>query len=773
MADTMVGILPRCVDYISNVALDGFQFGHLEMHGVKLGYLRINGKQMFALSQVLADLFADVPRTTIRKRMEHLKIKRRRCDLRELRTLKAMNSVPTRAVKCSLISKEDLEALYTVYKSPDPARKRLKVKVREGERLSGRAGHGYYSAFCSERTVLLRTRDPGVLCGPRCQSPGQPTANPGTPERPRHLPAPDPASKAFPDYENVGKAGFCPVYRQQEVFYQDLVCCFPRTDQPAIAVRFNGTDGPVHFRAKYSCCNGSKNVASGFISNYNSSLTPPAFKSVQRMVLSGDIKTLSESCFAHSSQSASLGCSSDSECSLAPGNHSDFASTDEEEDEEGESPLSASSSEDESSSASDSSSTFSGVSLHSTRFRRATLPSLCSKSPAIPSPPGPQDRAETPAGQRRSPHAQSRPFFRQPEQGAPSVAHCQGTAGASVAHCQGTAGASVAHCQGTAGASVALPAWERQPGAAGNPSLAPNNSTKHRASVARLKDNWQPLQQRESFHPKAWCGPNVALCPGKDHWKSDRTDKALSLDLKVQLEAEITEAFGGSGYSQRSPDTSRTRQQPRGQHTALSPLHRSASGTLEGSKGPGRQLHSLSGGKASLGSGVHLHVNRAREHPESSHQVKPSTSQGIQNHSTLPSRSPALPGWDSEGAKKKAAPSPRRGQTPRRCSGKGPDRIVPWLRAADKGASLLKASAKCKRVACGFVTPVKKAFSLMGNFPSPPSLIVGEDGDLCPAYSFCSGHSYSTQKCHPAWGWQMGGTAIPLPPSHKFRGFSL
>ena len=46
--------------------------GFEEMQGVKLGYLLIKGKQMFALSQVFTDLLKNIPRTTVHKRMDHL-----------------------------------------------------------------------------------------------------------------------------------------------------------------------------------------------------------------------------------------------------------------------------------------------------------------------------------------------------------------------------------------------------------------------------------------------------------------------------------------------------------------------------------------------------------------------------------------------------------------------------------------------------------------------------------------------------------------------------
>lgn len=88
------------------------EFGFEEMQGVRLGYLVIQGKQMFALSQVFTDLLKNIPRTTVHKRMDHLKVQKHRCDIRQLRKLKALNSVAFHAAKCTLISREDVEALY-------------------------------------------------------------------------------------------------------------------------------------------------------------------------------------------------------------------------------------------------------------------------------------------------------------------------------------------------------------------------------------------------------------------------------------------------------------------------------------------------------------------------------------------------------------------------------------------------------------------------------------------------------------------------------------
>ncbi|KAL8165088.1 UNVERIFIED_CONTAM: hypothetical protein K2H54_027504 [Gekko kuhli] len=76
--------------------------------------------------------------------MDHLKVKKHHCDLEELRKLKAIKSIAFHAAKCTLISREDVEALYTSCKTE----RVLRTKRRsQGPPAPASPGPEPYAAF--------------------------------------------------------------------------------------------------------------------------------------------------------------------------------------------------------------------------------------------------------------------------------------------------------------------------------------------------------------------------------------------------------------------------------------------------------------------------------------------------------------------------------------------------------------------------------------------------------------------------------------------------
>ncbi|KAK2869996.1 hypothetical protein Q8A67_024388 [Cirrhinus molitorella] len=94
--------------------------------------------------------------------------------------------------------------------------------------------------------------------------------------------------------------------------------------------------------------------------------------------------------------------------------------------------------------------------------------------------------------------------------------------------------------------------------------------------------------------------------------------------------------------------------------------------------------------------------------------------------------------------------------------------------ASSEGSNEDCAAASKRKRASANVVSLKKPFRFMANFPSPPSLVIGSDGDLSPAYSLNSlGSNQLPHRSHPVWRWQLGHSVVPPPPSHKFRKASV
>ncbi|XP_063157910.1 elongin BC and Polycomb repressive complex 2-associated protein [Candoia aspera] len=606
-----------------------FQAGYQEIDGINLGYLQINGTRMFALTQVFSDLFKDIPRAAVSKKMESLKIQSRRCDLKELRTLKAIQSVPMRAVKCSLISKTDLEALCTSCKALTPRRRKRKRKVkrREVEDLFDRprllpafggSDHGTFRASlgadCAKREALL----------------GAPFA--------KSYEKAAPPSKS---YNRNGRghllAGVLSAYPGDLQFLHS-------------AVRAHGTSQPPREpevgRPKRSTC--------GCLAK----------------------KGRSASIAGSKRQGTSAGYSSDSDSSGASSPASSSDSSEDEDDDDDEDDESSCSSEDGSSSGSESSSLCSGDSVQSTRYRQAALPRI------------PPQTASS--------------------QALPNVAKALRP-------------------------DPNLLFWARTLRASTLESFKPvPPSTPKEPQQERPETRIRPEARHSPASPSRPSSPSEGPQP-----KNGGVGEATESGLREGEEADFLS----------STDGLRAGEQDKTEEAALQQISEEGSGRGAHFDRLIRQSKLWCYAKGFNVDGKGL--RRA----DQAKGCSPTSKAGLL---TLASR-PLKGGSDSERSAKRSRVEQAKGRPP-----KIPRRKTP------KGGT-----PPCKRLLSASPAPVRSPFTLMGTFPCTPALVVGSDGDLCPASSLCVKDSCALSKTHPLWTWQLGGNAIPVPPSLKFRGYGL
>eukprot|EP00062_Callorhinchus_milii_P005607 gi/632945214/ref/XP_007887928.1/ PREDICTED: SKI/DACH domain-containing protein 1 [Callorhinchus milii] len=809
--------------------------GYEEVDGVRLGYLIIKGKQMFALSQVFTNLLKNIPRTTVHKRMDHLNVKKHHCDLEELRKLKAIHSIAFHAAKCTLISREDVEALYTSCKTE----RVLKTKRRKINRtLSAtqirqeKNPPDPYSSFFKENKVWLSLNGkPQPLAGKSKALQGDVSSLPAS-DLPQfyskftshsytemvrsHCKTPE-------NYETAEISSNYVAFHTNHSLFRSMICRHPVFYQSSLAYHPkspSATGLTYYFRRKSSCEISQKH--SGSLSSARRVLLATAApKSCKAKggdqglnkfhIASGlycNHGTLQESCSSDSeSSSFSDRIDNDSDFGSSLSSSSNSASSDDEEDSLSDSSDVTSASDEDSSSDSDSSSVSSQVSMQSIRFRRTSFSSSSSKPLVLSQPTFHyQFQAknnvvfDTAAGgflegkpshcnlksasivkrnelnctnkphsvccsagsvscfaelsnDRLSeiafPHSEISHYLRRTEStincvkergGAPSP---QGNTDfpqqRTLTEAKECLEASISHCAEDNDVAIVSEPAEHDP--------APAANAEKESKIGNFIKLSSALQRLNADNSK---GPAV-----QDQGNDAEMGQTILHNVTVKLEENsCEEEYGG------------VTQQPRKKLTYGCNVSKPAVTTLRESKTRA------------------CFLTRAQEsctctEKATTSQTVPGPSEELQR--TL--SAPVLEDYEfRNGARIRRNYRTLvlgKQQTLQSASVKTlvkseNPRLTGKTDVHEGTLEEFAGASKRKRVANGVASLVKKPFNFMANFPSPPSLIIGKDGDLCPAYSLnTTKDPDSPQKAHPVWKWQLGGAPVPLPPSHKFRRFNV
>ncbi|XP_005418715.1 SKI/DACH domain-containing protein 1 [Geospiza fortis] len=588
--------------------------GFEEVDGVRLGYLIIKGKQMFALSQVFTDLLKNIPRTTVHKRMDHLKVKKHHCDLEELRKLKAINSIAFHAAKCTLISREDVEALYTSCKTErvlKTKRRKLSRALSATDLRPELAPPDPFSGFWKENKLWLGLSDsPRPLLPVRRKAlrPGDTALLPAA-----HLP------HIFSKYTGHSYPEIARAPCKSPVNYETAPAvggCAPlRSRRPLAAAA----------RPALRCSGGLGSCFAEIRDDRVSELTFPHSE------FSNNAKStdLTINCVAKGASSPSPKTNNAfpqqrilreaRKCLQATTTHRADNNT-----------IAARFLNNDSSSAAANSEKDSKI-PHCIEFA-TDLPSL----------------QTDPAEDAASP---------------------------------GAAAAAELQCTDT-----------------GNKALPFLHSIKIKIEDSSANEEYEP----DLTTHKLKCECN---------------------DTKDEFYG-VTESNNQDALLTAKEDSACTEKET----TSLNPLTQS-------------QVLSCTLGTPKPEDGEYKFGARVRKNYRTLVLGKRPVLQ-------TPPVKPNL----------KSARSPRP-------TGK--------IETHEGTLDDFTVNNRRKRVASNVASAVKRPFNFMANFPCPPSLIIGNDGDLLPAYSLnTTKDSQPPHKAHPVWKWQLGGSAIPLPPSHKFRKFN-
>lgn len=780
--------------------------GFEEMQGVKLGYLVIKGKQMFALSQVFTDLLKNIPRTTVHKRMDHLNVKKHHCDLEELRKLKAINSIAFHAAKCTLISREDVEALYFSCKTErvlKSNKRREKTKKKSEKACEDKTPTDARSDFWRDKVWFSLHSVPQTFSFKKkaVRQDSVPRTHSNLPQiysksfARDFQPVTKSASTPFKNYETAQINDNCVAFNQKHAFIRHVVNRQPLLYQSAIAAQSKHQgNADLLYKRKRKRESSARQYWSRSKRNHPVLVVPKCCKpNVSNGSLS-QFHHLEHGLYVDPRHTGHFqeSCSSDTESSSISeriNNDSDFGSsfsttsnsgTSDEEDDDSFSDSSDVSTDEESSSQSDSSSVSSQVSVQSIRFRRARFPSQNTKAPLV-----------------LQPTFHYRPNFQNipANQGGSTISDCQRVGKTQKADCSASF---TDRCRDGDAANVqkfcVVGAWfpdvnggsERVSRLefSSDPQTSDSNKIKEIGLTPIGNGNKAFPQQRtpgsankspQALVSHCFQDKGIPACKSSDNNLSlaanFKRESKTSLKLPSPMKQIKTEAEEPVCYNEGNTGVKTS-------PVAISNVKIKVEDAFDEYEYVNYFKDNDADGKAI---GYHFretdHCKGTIKTTESSVQKKPACNE--ESRSTLNIH------CSEEGECKIAARVRRNhrtvllGKKAERTSSKQSAKVDRSPRSAEKiatsdGSVEDYVGASKRKRASNNITSQKTSFSFMENFTSPPSLIIGSDGDLSPAYSLNSLKSNQLpHRSHPVWRWQLGSAVVPPHPSQKIRKASV